>query len=75
MKAAQREQQEHFPKLSYTVEQFMAATGYSRNRTYNAIASGALRTFKDGRRRMISAEAARDFIKGREQVTAEGRAT
>ena len=69
--ALRREQQ---AKLSYTVEQFMAATGYSRNRTYDAISRGELRTFKDGRRRMISADAARDFIKARERVTAEGRA-
>lgn len=64
-------QQEHVERLSYTVEQFMAATGYNRKRVYGAIASGALKTFKDGRRRMVSAEAARAFIALRERETAE----
>jgi hypothetical protein len=67
----QERQQERPERLAYTVEQFMAATGYSRNRTYNAITSGALRTFRDGKRRMISATAAREFIEARERATAE----
>jgi hypothetical protein len=64
-------QQEQLQKLAFTVEQFMAAAGYSRNRTYKAIASGELRSFKDGKRRMISADAAREFIARRERATAE----
>lgn len=59
-------------KLSYTISQFRAATGYSKNKTYSAIARGDLRTFKDGKRRMISAEAAREFITRLERQTAEG---
>jgi Helix-turn-helix domain len=58
-------------RLAYTVPQFMAATGYSRNKTYAAIARGDLRSFKDGKRRMISADAAREFIARRERETAE----
>ena len=65
------EKPEQLPKLSYSVEQFMAATGYSRNRTYAAIARGELRTFKDGKRRMISDAAAREFIARRERETAD----
>lgn len=61
-------------RLSYTVPQLIAVTGLSRNRIYAAIASGALRSFKDGKRRMISAEAAREYILRRERETAEGRA-
>ncbi len=69
-----QETQQQPDRLAYTVEQFMAATGYSRNRTYAAIASGDLRSFKDGKRRMVSTEAAREFIARRERDTAEGRA-
>lgn len=58
-------------RLAYSVEEFMQATGYSRNRTYAAITSGDLRSFKDGKRRMISADAAREFIARRERETAE----
>lgn len=61
-------------RLSFTVPQFMAATGYSRNKVYAAIGRGELRSFKDGKRRMVSAEAAREFIARRERETAEGRA-
>jgi hypothetical protein len=61
-------------RLSYTIEQFMTATGYSRRKVYEAIARGDLRSFKDGKRRMISAQAARDFIAAREQATADGHA-
>jgi hypothetical protein len=64
-------QQQKLPRLSYTVDDFMAATGYTRNRVYAAIACGDLRTFKDGRRRMISAAAAQEFIARRERETAE----
>ena len=69
---------EHTPskieRISYTIEQFRAATGYSRNKVYAAIARGDLRSFRDGKRRMISAEAAREFILRLERATAEGRA-
>ena len=58
-------------RLSYSVEEFMFATGYSRRKTYAAIASGDLRSFKDGKRRMISADAAREFIARRERETAD----
>ena len=64
-------QKQPLQKLAYTVEQFMAATGYSRNRTYKSIACGDLRTFRDGKRRMISATAAAEFIARRERETAE----
>lgn len=69
--------QQHQPveRLSYTVDQFVEATGFARRRVYTAIASGELRTFKAGKRRMISADAAREYIARRERETAdaEGR--
>ncbi len=66
-----KQQSRYIEKLSYTIEEFMAATGYNRKRVYSVISSGALKTFKDGRRRMVSAEAAREFIALRERETAE----
>lgn len=35
-----------------TIDEFSAATGLPRTRIYSAIARGALRSFKEGRRRM-----------------------
>lgn len=49
-------------QLSYTVEGAVQATGLTRTRMYAAIADGSLRSFKDGRRRMISAKALEEFI-------------
>lgn len=60
-------------KLSYTVPQLTAATGLTRNRIYAAIATGDLRSFKVGKRRMISDEAVREFIENCERRTAEGQ--
>lgn len=62
------------PRLSYTIQEFTAATGLSRNRIYAAIARGDLKSFKDGKRRMIGAEAGREYIALRERLTAEGLA-
>ena len=70
--ASNTPKQDPIERLSYTVGQFMAATGYSRNKVYSAIARGELRSFKDGKRRMISADAAREFILRRERDTANG---
>jgi hypothetical protein len=56
-----------FEKLCYTVKEFEAATGYSHRKTYEAIGRGELRVFKEGKRTLISAEAAREFIRAREQ--------
>lgn len=48
--------------LAYTVEQTLELVPLSRTRLYAAIGSGELRTFKDGRRRLISAQALQDFV-------------
>lgn len=60
-------------KLSYTVPEAIAATGLTRTRLYGAIAEGDLQSFKDGRRRMISARALEAFITKLERESA-GRA-
>lgn len=61
-------------RLSYTVEEFMAASGFSRRKVYEAIATGNLKSFKNGKRRMIGAPAAREFIAALERATAEAGA-
>lgn len=60
------------PRISYNLDEFIAATGLNRTAIYAALAQGQLRSFKIGRRRMISAEAARDFIASMER-SAQGR--
>lgn len=49
-------------RLSYTVEAACDATSLARTRIYRAIADGTLKTFKAGRRRMVSAKALQSFI-------------
>lgn len=49
-------------QLSYTVDEAVKATSFARTRIYAAIQSGELRTFKAGRRRMVSAKALQAFI-------------
>ena len=61
-------------RLSYNVEEALAVTGLNRNAFYRAINSDEIRTFKIGRRRMVSAAALRDFIAAKEEETTSGAA-
>lgn len=62
-------------RLAYTVAEALESGAFSsRNKFYKAIASGDLRTFRDGKRRMVSDAALREYIALRERLTAEGRA-
>lgn len=60
-------------KLSYTVDEAVDATGLTRSRVYQAIGERQLKTFKAGRRRMVSRKALEDFIAKLERESA-GRA-
>lgn len=63
------------PQLAYTIEQALDTGAFSsRNRIYAAIARGDLRTFREGKRRMISAGALQEYILRRERETAEAGA-
>lgn len=42
------------PKLAYPIEEAFALIGVSRTRGYQLINTGALRTYKDGKRRLCS---------------------
>ena len=60
-------------KLAYTVEEACTVTGFARSRLYKAIGEGTIKTFKAGRRRMLSAKALQDFI-GKLETASTGRA-
>ncbi|WP_080953845.1 MULTISPECIES: helix-turn-helix domain-containing protein [Xanthomonas] len=60
-------------RLSYTLEQASEVTGLGRTAFYRQIAMNQIRTFKVGRRRMVSAQALREFIDKKErEATASG---
>ena len=59
-------------RLAYTVPDAVATGAFSsRRKLYEAIERGTLRTYKDGKRRMISDAALREYIKKLERSTAE----
>lgn len=49
-------------RLSYTIDEFAAATGLSRRFVYDELERGNLRSFKAGKRRMIPAQSATAYI-------------
>lgn len=59
-------------KLSYTVGQAVDVTGASRTRIYLAIASSQLKTFKLGRRRLMTRDALASWITA-SQAASTGR--
>jgi excisionase family DNA binding protein len=65
---------EHHERLSYTTDEACAVTGLNRNALYRAMAANQLRTFKVGKRRMVSARALREFIEAKERETSSGAA-
>jgi len=58
--------------LSYGVDDVVRSTNLSRSRVYLAISSGELRSFKAGKRRMVTAAALQEWIKSLEQAS-QGR--
>jgi excisionase family DNA binding protein len=55
-------------RLAYTVADALDSGAFSsRNKFYAAIARGELRTYRDGKRRMVSDEALREYIARRER--------
>jgi excisionase family DNA binding protein len=58
-------------RLAFTVEAACESTGLTRTRIYKAIADGSLKTFKAGRRRMVSARALEAFIAALERQSAK----
>lgn len=53
-------------RIAYNIEQAMEALDLSRQSIYDEINEGRLRTFRVGRRRLVSAEALTDYVRDRE---------
>lgn len=58
------------PKASYSVDDVIGSTGLSRQTIYNEINSGRLKSFKVGRRRLISPAALDAWVKQLEKESA-----
>lgn len=59
--------QVHVTPISHTIPQVMAELNLSRATVYVEINAKRLRTYKVGRRRMVSRDALQDWIKAREK--------
>ena len=57
--------QSRAPVLGYSIPEVMQSTGLSRSTIYQEIANGALKTFKVGRRRLVSPTALRAWIEAK----------
>jgi len=55
--------------FSYSIIQLIEVLHVSRQTVYDEINSGRLKTFKIGRRRFVSDDALREYIKDREEET------
>jgi len=53
-------------RLSFNIQEAVAATGLNRNALYRAIAANELQTFKVGKRRLVTARALQEFIDRKE---------
>lgn len=58
------------PKQAFSVDEFAYLNGVCRQTVYSLINNGKLRSYKIGARRLISAEAARDFRQSMESEAA-----
>jgi len=56
-------------KAGYSIPEIIEMTGLCRQSIYNQINSGNLRTFKVGRRRLVSPAALNQWVKDRETET------
>jgi len=60
-------------KLAYPIEEAFALIGVSRTRGYQLINTGAMRTYKDGKRRLCSHSALVQCQQAMEKAATEGR--
>lgn len=60
-------------KLAYPIEEAFALIGVSRTRGYQLINTGAMRTYKDGKRRLCSHAALVECQQAMERAAMEGR--
>jgi excisionase family DNA binding protein len=57
-------------RIALSVNEAAAAAGFSRQMIYNAINCGELRSAKIGKRRVITMEALRDWLRSKEREVA-----
>jgi len=62
--------QKELPKLGYSVPEFAQMIGLCVDTVYKEINSGRLKSFKVGKRRIISPDACKEYVKQRETETA-----
>lgn len=63
---------QHKPKLAYPIEEAFALIGVSRTRGYQLINSGTLKSFKDGKRRLVTHKALEQCVEAMQRAS-EGR--
>ncbi|HGM5514649.1 TPA: hypothetical protein ACKPYU_000925 [Stenotrophomonas maltophilia] len=63
----------HKTKLAYPIEEAFEQLGITRTRGFELIKGGALRTYKDGRRRLCSHAALVECQQAMERASNEGR--
>lgn len=63
----------HKTKLAYPIEEAIEQLGVTRTRGFELVKSGALRTYKDGRRRLCSHAALVECQQAMERAANEGR--
>lgn len=54
------------PRLAFPIDEACKALATSRQRLYDLINEGRLRSFKEGKRRYVSRKAIEDYIAGQE---------
>lgn len=62
--------EQNLPKLGYSVPEFARMIGVCVDTVYKEINAHKLKSFKIGKRRIISPEAAKEYVKQREAETA-----
>lgn len=57
-------------RLAYSIDELMGATGIGRTRIYEEIKSGRLKAAKCGKRTIVTADAAREWLESLNPATA-----
>lgn len=57
---------DELPRVGYSIDETARMFGVCRQTVYNAVNAGHLKTFKMGRRRLVSPEAARAYVRAQE---------
>lgn len=61
-------------RIAYPLDEGIDAIGISRSGAYRAIKTGDLRTYLEGRRRMVTRKALEEYVAKREREAGTGKA-